>query len=78
MRYAPKVIDAIEPQEIKGDRPGRGWIRDQTEAKQVIESWRREYNESLPHQCLEDRTQFACQIAFNGDLTSSQTAENSP
>ena len=51
-----------------------------TEAKQVIESWRREYNESRPHRSLGERTpsEFACQIALNGDLTGSQAAENSP
>jgi hypothetical protein len=39
-----------------------------TEAKQVIEDWRREYNESRPHRSLGERTpsEFACQIALNG------------
>ncbi len=56
------------------------WFATLIEAKQVIESWRREYNESRPHRSLAERTpsEFACQIAFNGDLTSSQAAENSP
>lgn len=56
------------------------WFGTLTEAKQVIESWRREYNESRPHRSLGERTpsEFACQIALNGDLPSSQTAENSP
>jgi len=51
-----------------------------TEAKQVIESWRREYNESRPHRSLGEGTpnEFACQIALNGDLPGSQAAEKSP
>jgi putative transposase len=56
------------------------WFATLTEAKQVIEDWRREYNESRPHRSLGERTpsEFACQIALNGDLPSSQAAENSP
>ena len=56
------------------------WFETLAEAKQVIESWRREYNESRPHRSLGERTpsEFACQIALKGDLTSSQAAENSP
>ncbi len=56
------------------------WFETLAEAKQVIESWRREYNESRPHRSLGERTpsEFAGQIALNGDLTSSQAAENSP
>jgi hypothetical protein len=55
------------------------WFTTLIEAKQVIESWRREYNESRPHRSLGERTpsEFACQIALNGDLPSSQAAENS-
>jgi putative transposase len=56
------------------------WFMTLAEAKQVIESWRQEYNESRPHRSLGERTpsEFACQIALKGDLTGSQTAENSP
>jgi putative transposase len=56
------------------------WFMTLTEAKQVIECWRREYNESRPHRSLGERTpsEFACQIALKGDQTGSQTAENSP
>ena len=56
------------------------WFATLTEAKQVIEDWRREYNESRPHRSLGERTpsEFACQIALNGDLPSSQTVGNSP
>ena len=56
------------------------WFATLTEAKQVIESWRREYNDSRPHRSLGERTpsEFACQIALNGDLPSSQTVRNSP
>ena len=56
------------------------WFATQTEAKQVIESWRREHNDSPPHRSLGERTpsEFACQLALNGDLPSSQTVGNSP
>jgi putative transposase len=55
------------------------WFATLTEARQFIEAWRREYNESRPHRALGERTpsEFACQIAHRGDLTSSQTAEDS-
>lgn len=32
------------------------WFATLTEAKQLIESWRREYNESRPHRSLGERT----------------------
>src|ERR1700687_1232119 len=32
------------------------WCMDLKEAKQRIEAWRREYNESRPHRSLDDRT----------------------
>ena len=50
-----------------------------TEAKQVIEGWRREYNDSRPHRSLGRRTpsEFAWQIALKNDLPGSQTVGNS-
>lgn len=47
------------------------WFTTLTEAKHIIEAWRREYNESRPHRSLGEKTpsEFACQIALNGDLT---------
>jgi putative transposase len=56
------------------------WFASLTEARQIIESWRHEYNESRPHRSLGDRTpsEFACQIALKSDLTVSPTAGNSP
>ena len=52
------------------------WFATLTEAKQVIEAWRREYNESRPHRSLGERTphEFASQIAASRDLTCSTTA----
>ena len=46
------------------------WFVDLKEAKQMIEAWRREYNESRPHRSLGDRTpsEFASQIAASRDL----------
>jgi putative transposase len=56
------------------------WFGTLSEARQVIEDWRQEYNDSRPHRCLGERTpsEFACQIALNGDLPSSQIVGNSP
>jgi len=56
------------------------WFATLIEARQVIESWRREYNDRRPHRSLGERTpsEFACQIALNGGLPSSQAAEKSP
>jgi putative transposase len=47
------------------------WFVDLKEARQLIEAWRREYNESRPHASLDDRTpsEFASQIAASRDLT---------
>ena len=41
------------------------WFMDLKEARQLIETWRREYNDSRPHASLEDRTptEFASQYA---------------
>jgi len=51
-----------------------------TEAKQIIEAWRREYNESRPHRALGERTpnEFAGQLGASPDLTSMQAAGASP
>jgi putative transposase len=56
------------------------WFATLTEARQVIECWRREYNDSRPHRSLGERTpsEFACQIALKGDLPGSQTVGTSP
>jgi len=45
------------------------------EARQIIEAWRREYNNSRPHASLEDRTpsEFASQCEASGALTETQT-----
>ena len=54
------------------------WFATLTEAKQIIEAWGREYNESRPHRSLGERTphEFASQIAASRDLTCSITAGN--
>jgi Zn-finger protein len=56
------------------------WFGTLEEAKETIEAWRREYNESRPHRALGERTpnEFAHEIAARRDLMGSQTAENSP
>jgi putative transposase len=50
------------------------------EARQIIEAWRREYNESRPHRALGERTpqEFAFQIAASCNLKGLETAQNSP
>jgi len=47
------------------------WFCDLKEAKHLIESWRREYNDSRPYQSLGDRTpsQFASESAASRALT---------
>ena len=55
------------------------WFATLTEARQVIEDWRREYNESRPHRALGERTpnEFAKEIAASRNLLAQQTAEDS-
>lgn len=45
------------------------WFGSITEARQLIENWRQEYNESRPHRALAQRTpsEFARQIALSSD-----------
>lgn len=47
------------------------WFETLTEAKQLIETWRQEYNESRPHRALKDRTpsEFASEFAASRVLT---------
>ncbi len=52
------------------------WFASLADAKQLIEDWRREYNESRPHRSLGERTphEFARQIAASRDLSCQSTA----
>lgn len=56
------------------------WFTTLAEAKQVIELWRREYNESRPHRALAEQTpsEFARQFAAQRELPGSQEPESSP
>ncbi len=56
------------------------WFGTLAEAKESIEAWRREYNESRPHRALGERTpnEFANETAASRDLIGLQIAENSP
>ena len=56
------------------------WFTTLAAAKQVIEAWRRECNESLADSALGERTpnEFAGQPGACPGLTSVQAAENSP
>jgi len=47
------------------------WFETPAEAKQLIEAWRQEYNESRPHRALKDRTpsEFASEYATSRVLT---------
>jgi putative transposase len=55
------------------------WFMTLSEAKEIIEAWRREYNESRPHRALGEQTpnEFACQVAASRDLTGLERAEKS-
>jgi putative transposase len=55
------------------------WFTTLTETRQIVETWRREYNESRPHRALGERTpnEFASQVAARRDLTGLEGAENS-
>jgi putative transposase len=56
------------------------WFTSLGEAKQIIEAWRREYNESRPHRALGERTpnEFAGQVGACPALVTVQAAEDSP
>ena len=56
------------------------WFGTLAEAKERIEAWRKEYNESRPHRALGERTpnEFANEVAASRDFIGMQTAENSP
>jgi len=56
------------------------WFTCLTEAQQIVETWRAEYNESRPHRALGEKTpnEFAKEIAASRDFLELQTAENSP
>ena len=53
------------------------WFSNLEDAQQIIEAWRREYNESRPHRALANRTpeEFAIQIAVNRDLDETKTSQ---
>ena len=56
------------------------WFESLREARERIEAWRREYNESRPHRALQDRTpeEFARAHAENDLRELVHTAGNSP
>jgi len=56
------------------------WFATLAEAKQLIELWRREYNESRPHRALGEQTprEFARQFAAQRELPGLHEPENSP
>ena len=55
------------------------WFATLAEAKEDIEAWRREYNDSRPHRALGERTpnEFAKESAASHVLLRQQRAENS-
>jgi putative transposase len=55
------------------------WFPSLADAKQIIEAWRREYNESRPHRAHGERTphEIACEFAASREFTSTQTAGDS-
>jgi putative transposase len=54
------------------------WFTTLGEAKEIIQAWRREYNETRPHRALGEQTpnEFTCQVAASGDLTGPEGGEN--
>lgn len=56
------------------------WFTTLAEARQLVETWRGEYNESRPHRALGEKTpnEFANEIAASRDLIGLQTTGNSP
>jgi putative transposase len=54
------------------------WFADLNEAKNLIEAWRQEYNESRPHRSLGERTpsEFASESAANRALVGPKLAED--
>jgi putative transposase len=65
---------------FSGGVPGQHWFATLAEAKESIEAWRREYNESRPHRALGERTpnELAKGIAASRDSLGSGAPENSP
>ena len=55
------------------------WFGSIAEARQLIETWRQEYNESRPHRALDQRTpsEFARQIALSCEVAGSLPAGDS-
>ena len=55
------------------------WFASLADAKQIIEAWRREYNESSPHRAHGERTphEIACEFAASREFTSTKTAGDS-
>ena len=56
------------------------WFTTLAEARQFIEAWRREYNESRPHRALGERTphELAFRIAASCDPKGMQSPQDSP
>jgi putative transposase len=56
------------------------WFTTIEDAREIIEAWRKEYNESRPHRALGERTpqEFANRIAASRDLIGLQSPQNSP
>ena len=56
------------------------WFTTLGDAREIIEAWRREYNESRPHRALGERTpyEFAHRIAARRDPMGLQSPQDSP
>lgn len=65
---------------FRGECLDAHWFMALTEAQRIVETWRREYNESRPHRALGERTphEFASAIAASRDSAGLQAAEDSP
>ena len=51
------------------------WLGSLAEAKEIIEAWRKEYNETRPHRAHGERTphEIACEFAASREFASTQT-----
>lgn len=56
------------------------WFASLADAKQTIEAWRREYNESRPHRGLGERSpaEFACQLTIHHEWAGVEMVGSSP
>ena len=65
---------------FRGECLNAHWFASLTEAQQIVETWRVEYNESRPHRSLGEKTpnEFAKEIAASRDFLGYKLPETHP